>query len=92
VRLHEDSTVQGLGLGLAIVDRLAKLLGHRILLESLPGRGSSFRVELAAARAANAATSSRRRARGRRCGRSPGAACKIDDDLDILMGMRAARR
>ena len=35
---------RGLGLGLAIADRLARLLGHRIVLESEPGEGSSFRV------------------------------------------------
>jgi two-component system, sensor histidine kinase len=36
----------GLGLGLAIVDRLAKLLGHRVELCSWPGRGSVFAVEM----------------------------------------------
>jgi len=35
---------RGLGLGLAIADRLARLLGHRIELESEPGSGSAFRV------------------------------------------------
>jgi PAS domain S-box-containing protein len=35
---------QGLGLGLAIVDRLAALLGHRIELLSMPDRGSVFSV------------------------------------------------
>lgn len=37
---------KGLGLGLAIVDRLVKLLGHRIDLRSAPGRGSVFAVEV----------------------------------------------
>lgn len=39
---------QGLGLGLAIVDRLSKLLGHRISLRSEPGRGTTFSLELPA--------------------------------------------
>lgn len=39
---------KGLGLGLAVVRRLARLLGHRIELRSLPGRGSVFRVEVPA--------------------------------------------
>ena len=37
---------KGLGLGLAIVDRLVKLLGHRIDLRSAPGNGSVFAVEV----------------------------------------------
>lgn len=37
---------QGLGLGLAIADRVARLLGHPLGLASTPGRGSSFWIEL----------------------------------------------
>jgi signal transduction histidine kinase len=37
---------KGLGLGLAIVDRLVKLLGHRIELRSTPGRGTMFALEV----------------------------------------------
>lgn len=37
---------EGLGLGLAIVDRLASLLGHRIDVSSVPGKGSVFAVEV----------------------------------------------
>ncbi len=35
---------RGLGLGLAIVDRLCRLLGHRIELASTPGKGSRFAI------------------------------------------------
>ncbi|MCC6870532.1 MAG: hybrid sensor histidine kinase/response regulator [Burkholderiales bacterium] len=42
----------GLGLGLAIVRRLAVLLDHRVEVRSLPGRGSRFRVYAPYARAA----------------------------------------
>jgi signal transduction histidine kinase/CheY-like chemotaxis protein len=34
----------GLGMGLAIVKRLAQLLGHRLEIASRPGRGTMFRV------------------------------------------------
>jgi CheY-like chemotaxis protein/two-component sensor histidine kinase len=37
---------QGLGLGLAIVRRIADLLGHRIETRSRPGEGSTFSIEL----------------------------------------------
>jgi signal transduction histidine kinase/CheY-like chemotaxis protein len=36
----------GMGLGLAIVDRLCRLLGHRIELSSVAGRGSRFTIIL----------------------------------------------
>jgi len=42
---HEPSA-HGLGLGLAIVRRLAALLGHDVDFDSTPGRGSVFRVHL----------------------------------------------
>ncbi len=42
---------QGLGLGLAIVRRLTDLLGHRLSLSSIPGRGSCFVIELPLAEA-----------------------------------------
>jgi two-component system CheB/CheR fusion protein len=38
---------RGLGLGLAIVQRLGNLLGHRIDVRSRPGQGSVFAIEIA---------------------------------------------
>lgn len=44
-----DYHQQGLGLGLAIVDRLSKSLGHRITLRSAPGQGSKFTLQMGGA-------------------------------------------
>jgi signal transduction histidine kinase len=38
---------QGLGLGLAIVERTAALLGHRLGVRSWPGKGSVFSIDVA---------------------------------------------
>ncbi|WP_020674993.1 ATP-binding response regulator [Geopsychrobacter electrodiphilus] len=47
-QLHnpERDRSQGLGLGLAIVDRLARLLDYRLDLQSEPGKGSVFTITL----------------------------------------------
>jgi CheY-like chemotaxis protein len=46
-RLEETAqSVRGLGLGLAIVERIGKVLSHAVELHSVPGRGSMFAVSL----------------------------------------------
>lgn len=46
-----DRGSQGLGLGLAIAQRITRLLGHRLRLHSTPGRGTMFAVEVPLAQA-----------------------------------------
>jgi two-component system, sensor histidine kinase len=40
------SAAEGMGLGLAIVERACALLGHPLLLTSEPGRGTCFDLTL----------------------------------------------
>lgn len=42
----ERSRTQGLGMGLAIVKRLAHLLGYRLTVASRPGKGTMFRISI----------------------------------------------
>ena len=42
----DDQAAHRLGLGLAIVARIARVLGHEIGIQSKPGQGSSFWVEV----------------------------------------------
>jgi len=86
----------GMGLGLAIVRRLARLLQHEVSVFSSPGRGSRFRV--AAPRALNipravVTASSRPRAdHAERCARaslSGALVAVIDDDAGTIDAMDA---
>jgi signal transduction histidine kinase len=43
----ERVRAQGLGMGLAIVKRLVRLLGHELTISSRPGRGTMFRLRVA---------------------------------------------
>ena len=46
VQAREADRHQGVGLGLSISRQLIELMGGTIHMESTPGRGSCFRIEL----------------------------------------------
>jgi PAS domain S-box-containing protein len=76
---------KGLGLGLAVVRRLARLLDHPIEVRSVPGRGSTFALTLPLAQDAERPQP---KASAPADGRS-GGLIVIEDDLLIRMGLEA---
>ncbi len=77
---------QGLGLGLAIVERLGALLGHRILVESTPNRGSMFAIEVPIATGVARSTAPKQLQLA--INRTDLALVVIDDEPDVLDSMR----
>ncbi|MBX9634316.1 MAG: response regulator, partial [Magnetospirillum sp.] len=77
---------QGLGLGLAIVDRLSRLLGHSVKVKSTPGRGSLFSVEVPLAPAPLVSKTPRSRRRSR-VQESSCVVVLIDDEPIVLKGL-----
>ena len=86
----KHSEVKGLGLGLAITERIARMLGHRLSVRSWPGRGTVFSIEVPLGDPAQA-----RRPRPEKRGwiRSKGLngirVLVIDNEPRILEGMQA---
>src|SRR5436190_16719811 len=89
-RLDEGAKVaRGLGLGLSIVQRIGRVLDHRIDLLSAPGRGSRFSVEVLLSNAPPSVQAPRELAtvdRGRLIGTT--VLC-IDNEPKVLDGMDA---
>ncbi len=77
---------RGLGLGLAIVQRLGNLLGHRVQVRSRPGKGSMFAVEVMLAQAAAPTIAAPRSHRAEDTDDGPrrtGAILVIEDDPEL---------
>ncbi len=75
---------QGMGLGLSIVDRLARLLAHGLSLRSVPGRGTCVELDVPVA-----ALSPRRVEEGASQGVSLGLhLAVIEDDPEVQASMR----
>ncbi|MFH1804753.1 MAG: NahK/ErcS family hybrid sensor histidine kinase/response regulator [Pseudomonadota bacterium] len=84
----ENSDIKGLGLGLAIVERLGRSLDHHVSVRSRPGRGTVFSVDvpLGVAVPDSVTDAPRRRMAGELGGVR--VLC-IDNEPDILDGMTA---
>jgi two-component system, sensor histidine kinase len=88
-RLNKDSPsgTKAMGLGLAIVERISKLLGHEITVRSWPGNGSCFSVTLPLALPGERPAQTRRTADRVSCDLRGLTAIVIENDLQILEGM-----
>jgi signal transduction histidine kinase/CheY-like chemotaxis protein len=80
----ERDRAQGLGLGLAIVRRLAALLNHGITLSSQPGRGSVFSIKVPLAPSVATPHSVAKAAGARQ-----GLIFVVDDEAAVQEGMRS---
>ncbi|MBC7802791.1 MAG: hybrid sensor histidine kinase/response regulator [Candidatus Parcubacteria bacterium] len=78
---------KGLGLGLATVRRIAQLLGSRVTLESEPGRGSVFAIEVPAGDAAQVPLTPKMPAVAEVDALRGKVICVIDDERDIREGL-----
>ncbi|HLH89742.1 MAG TPA: PAS domain-containing hybrid sensor histidine kinase/response regulator [Xanthobacteraceae bacterium] len=86
-RLEQGARVaRGLGLGLSIVERISRVLDHRVTLDSIVDRGSHFAVAVALAPAAAARGRGEPRPVDAR-GLTGMAVLCIDNDAKILDGM-----
>jgi signal transduction histidine kinase len=84
---------QGLGLGLAIVQRTASLLGASVQVSSAPGRGSLFSLRLPAMQHVPASDTGMVAQRGEPVGAHPQKTILVvDDDQDVLAGMQTLLR
>ncbi|WP_137889146.1 hybrid sensor histidine kinase/response regulator NahK/ErcS' [Pseudomonas sp. 2FE] len=80
---------RGLGLGLAIVDKIAQMLGHRIHVVSTLGKGSRFAIEVPRAKHAPKARPESQDSSERLLERLHGSRVWVlDNDAAICAGMR----
>jgi Na+/proline symporter/CheY-like chemotaxis protein len=87
-RLEQGAKVaRGLGLGLSIVERIARILDHKISVISTLGRGSRFSVEVPLSATAPVSQQPRMPRKADRIQLSGIMVLCIDNDLAILDGM-----
>ncbi|MGO4704875.1 NahK/ErcS family hybrid sensor histidine kinase/response regulator [Microvirga sp. 2MCAF38] len=79
---------RGLGLGLSIVERICRVLGHPVILQSTAGRGSVFRVDVPVVAALPASTAAPEPPKAPVTQLSGLRVLAIDNEPAILEGMR----
>jgi signal transduction histidine kinase len=87
----ERHSSKGMGLGLAITRRLAALLGHALRVDSRPGIGSRFAVELPRAEPEQRKTTAQASVphEEHQAALSGALVAVIDDEVAVVNGMRA---
>ncbi|SDH31641.1 PAS domain-containing hybrid sensor histidine kinase/response regulator [Pseudomonas panipatensis] len=81
---------RGVGLGLAIVDRIAGILGYRVDVRSVPGRGSVFSIEVPLADEAPAPPASEASPRPSAGDPLPGRRLLVVDNEEAILYSMAA--
>jgi PAS domain S-box-containing protein len=83
VGVASNTSREGYGLGLSIVQRLVKLLGLRLEVRSEVGRGSTFALELAAGAQADSAAAAPDSASSPQAMSGPAHILLVDDDAGV---------
>lgn len=84
----ERDRSQGLGLGLAIVNRLGKLLGHPLNVRSVEGRGSVFSIQVPVTHFSASCNVAPLDQGTRLAGAGSGTIFVIDDEASVLRSLR----
>jgi signal transduction histidine kinase/ActR/RegA family two-component response regulator len=83
----EGARLAGFGLGLAIVQRVGKILNHRIDVHSTPGKGSGFFIEVPLGREQANVTHRFKMTRGQIVGPLPRTILIIEDEGFVRTGL-----